>query len=302
MAKSIVRFNCGHEGCGEFARYEAYDQRDRTRLHQSYGNGKYRCVRHDQPDRVLSAENRVKTYECETYDLPHGRYWTNDSGFIFGPGFKGFASDFPVGTKLRVTAEIVLPESTEERPRMTAALERLLVDFFDANGFEVGADRVVKEFDGNLGGNVQFDMLLELDQNDKIRRVLNVFDVDLVDLDFTDGVTRSIQRLDEIKTLPEGWLDGGGKKLDGSAFQNARSFIGRWPLLTETFRIFPTPAGGVQFEFEYAGWDYTVEFTNVSIEAFGVEISGQGELEPVSYMALEGDFSVWMNSILERRG
>ncbi len=40
-----------------------------------------------------------------------GLYWGH-SGFMFGPGFKAWAKDFPVGTRIRVTAEITLPGQT----------------------------------------------------------------------------------------------------------------------------------------------------------------------------------------------
>ena len=41
---------------------------------------------------------------------PHGNYWGVDKavcGFIHGPGFKAYACDFPVGTRIKITAEIV---------------------------------------------------------------------------------------------------------------------------------------------------------------------------------------------------
>lgn len=45
-----------------------------------------------------------------------GLYWTAEgerpgSGFTYGPGFKAFGRDFPEGTKLIVTAEVVLPDA-----------------------------------------------------------------------------------------------------------------------------------------------------------------------------------------------
>ncbi len=37
-----------------------------------------------------------------------GLYW-DSMGFVHGPGFRAFAKDFPEGTVIRVTAEIILP-------------------------------------------------------------------------------------------------------------------------------------------------------------------------------------------------
>lgn len=38
-----------------------------------------------------------------------GLFWDKRQGFTYGPGFKAYASDFPPGTKLIVTARIELP-------------------------------------------------------------------------------------------------------------------------------------------------------------------------------------------------
>lgn len=45
-----------------------------------------------------------------------GLFWIGEgessgSGFTFGPGFKAFATDFPEGTQLRITAEVVIPDA-----------------------------------------------------------------------------------------------------------------------------------------------------------------------------------------------
>lgn len=114
---SIVRFKCGHPGCEEFARYEADNRQHAIELDKRYGYGKYRCVRHSQPDSVLSADNVKIVDELISIEEPHGLYWGKEkagSGFAHGPGFKAFAEDFPAGTILRVTAEIILPSATKE--------------------------------------------------------------------------------------------------------------------------------------------------------------------------------------------
>src|ERR1044072_5050018 len=113
---SIVRFRCGHPGCEEFARYEADNRYHAIEMDKRYGNGKYRCVRHSQPDSVLSADNSKIVDELISLKEPHGLYWGNETawgGFAHGPGFKAFAEDFPAGTVLRVTAEIILPATKE---------------------------------------------------------------------------------------------------------------------------------------------------------------------------------------------
>lgn len=110
----INRFVCGHEGCREWARYEADTRAESIEQQKRYGNGRWRCVRHSQSDEVLSATNPIRTTEVVSRQEKHGRYF-GYFGFVHGPGFKAFADDFPPGTLLRVTAEIVLPAAPKDQ-------------------------------------------------------------------------------------------------------------------------------------------------------------------------------------------
>ena len=108
----IVRAKCGHEGCTEFVRYEAERRADYINLQSRYGNGQWRCVRHSQPDEVLSTSNTKTVHELFTIPSNGTMFWGKEkawNGFSHGPGFKAFAEDFPEGAMLRVTAEIILP-------------------------------------------------------------------------------------------------------------------------------------------------------------------------------------------------
>lgn len=118
--RQTVRFKCGHEGCTEFAIYEYYSADERKRLYRDYDQGRWRCVRHTRPEEVLAAGNPRTVCEYTAKKLPassggylEGLFWTaggkTGNGFTHGPGFKAFASDFPEGTVIRVTAEVVLP-------------------------------------------------------------------------------------------------------------------------------------------------------------------------------------------------
>jgi hypothetical protein len=120
MAKpyGMFRAKCGHEGCAEFVRYEADRRSDYIDLERRYGNGQWRCVRHSQPNEVLSQTNTIIVREMKAMPAHSTMFWGQDrpwNGFAHGPGFKAFAEDFPEGTILRVTAEIVSPakESAE---------------------------------------------------------------------------------------------------------------------------------------------------------------------------------------------
>lgn len=107
--KRMFRVMCGHDGCAEYGHFEVMDRAHGITLDQRYGAKKWRCVRHSQPDEMLSLTNMTRMVEVVSREEPHGRYFGN-WGFVSGPGFKVFARDFPPGTKLRVTAEIILPE------------------------------------------------------------------------------------------------------------------------------------------------------------------------------------------------
>lgn len=106
-----IRAKCGHEGCQEWGLYTADTIADARQLSVKYGNGQWRCTRHSRPDEMLSTDQPIKTHDMIVTRMPHGMYWgERGSGFQFGPGFMAFARDFPEGTVLRVTAEIILPE------------------------------------------------------------------------------------------------------------------------------------------------------------------------------------------------
>lgn len=143
----LSNWPCGHPGCKERGLYAYPTLRELREAVKRYAKEPWRCTRHSQPDEVLSAKNPVRHVElvaskvrCPGYDedlrryerriaeqspypgrrpdefLP-GLFWIGDgearSGFTYGPGFRAFATDFPEGTKLLITAEIEIPESAD---------------------------------------------------------------------------------------------------------------------------------------------------------------------------------------------
>lgn len=108
----VFRASCGNPGCSEFARYEADNRKHYIDLSTRYGNGRWLCTRHSRPNEVLSADNPKTVQELTALGSNGTLYWwkeTAGSGFSCGPGFKAFAKDFPEGTILRVTAEVIFP-------------------------------------------------------------------------------------------------------------------------------------------------------------------------------------------------
>lgn len=110
--KCSTRVVCSYEGCKEVAHYN-YDTR-KDMVAASKFRDAWTCSRHSAPDEVLSIGNPVlsKTMVAEKSKYPNldSLFWAGSWGFTHGPGFKAWADDFPEGTKLVVTAQIVLPE------------------------------------------------------------------------------------------------------------------------------------------------------------------------------------------------
>lgn len=109
------RFRCAEPGCEEHVNYETSTREEQRRLWQRQQSHPYRCTRHSQPDELLSAQRPRIVHEIASKrqrtdsGVDIGVYRGN-WGMLHGPGFKAFAKDFPEGTVLRVTAEIILPE------------------------------------------------------------------------------------------------------------------------------------------------------------------------------------------------
>lgn len=150
---------------------------------------------------------------------------------------------------------------------------------------EVMVDRErVKEFDGNIYVDIQFDLQIELDNNDRFRGVIEVHDVGLIDAQIGAELVRCRTRLDDIRMLPEGWHDGRGLAIGPAAVAAADKFLSRRPSLSGAYKIFPTEDGGVLFEFEINAWDLSVEFAaDGRVEIYGVQLNGASEFEPVQF-------------------
>lgn len=156
----------------------------------------------------------------------------------------------------------------------------------------IGTDAVKKGFDGSLGSDVQFNISVELDHADKIRSVVGVTYVDLVDDEAVNELQRCLNRIEELRKLEDGWEDGDGLSISTLAIDNALQLINRRAVLSPMFRIYPTSEGGVLFEFKSNGWDFSVEFhAEGTVEMYGVEIAGQGEMSPALFDTVADDFA-----------
>jgi hypothetical protein len=150
--------------------------------------------------------------------------------------------------------------------------------------FDMDADRVIEEFDGNLGCDVQIDLQIELDNNDKYQSTVDVYDATVIDAQFIAGLSKCRARLEEIRALDHGWHNGEGEPIASIAIDAADRFLLKRHSLSGAYRIYPTAPGGVLIEFEANGWDLSVEFDpDGGIEIYGVEIDGRGQVDPQSF-------------------
>jgi hypothetical protein len=106
---------CGEPGCTEKETRTYSSQREYAQDYNSRIT--YKCIRHSKPAEVLLPNNLQKEITLVNVKHPHGKFWGGHSGFIHGNGYMAFASDFPEGTKLTITARIELPASGGDEPR-----------------------------------------------------------------------------------------------------------------------------------------------------------------------------------------
>lgn len=163
--------------------------------------------------------------------------------------------------------------------------------------------QIKEEFDGSLKQDVQFELLVELDSQDRFRRVADVFEIAVVDSELGAALSRCRVRLDELRALSAGWHDGSGLQITDSALKAAELFLAKRTSYCAVLRLFPTEAGGILVDFERGGWDYSVEFSAAGgVEFYGIEIDGSGELEPKEFDFVDQDFLSAFDSRMSTNG
>ena len=163
--------------------------------------------------------------------------------------------------------------------------------------------QIREEFDGSLEQDVQFELLVELDSQDHLRRVADVFEIVVVDNELDAALSQCRKRLNEIKSLDAGWHDGLGLQIASEALKAANSFLSMRTSYCASFRLYPTEAGGVLIDFEHDGWDYSIEFSHVGgVEMYGIEIDGSGELEPEEFDYVDDAFLSAFDSRMSANG
>ena len=155
----------------------------------------------------------------------------------------------------------------------------------------VDSSRVVSEFDGNINATVQFSLQVELDNNDRLKGIIEVFDIEVIDEESADSLIKCRARLKALTALEAGWHDGEGLAVSKGASELADSFLTKRPIHSSAYRIYPTDGGGLLFEFIRCGWDYSLEFNaDGSIEMYGIQVDGPDEMEPEVFEQLNESF------------
>jgi hypothetical protein len=154
----------------------------------------------------------------------------------------------------------------------------------------VTPERVKEEFDGSIDEDVQFRLQIELDNKDVFKRVVEVFDVDLIDAALVANLERCRMRIESIASLEDGWHNGVGRTVTQSAVMAAKRLLSARPRLAGSYHIYPTEMGGILFEFMHTGWDYSIEAgPNGKIEIFGVQVDGPNELDTKVFPSMNED-------------
>lgn len=157
-------------------------------------------------------------------------------------------------------------------------------DLYGEIRIPVDPQQIYEEFASELNFDVQFEILVELDSQDRFRGVADVFDIGIVFDDTRAGFTKALDRLSELRALPDGWHDGEGKRVAGVALENATEFFIQRPYFCKFYRVFPNEDGGILIDFEIVGWDFSIEFGNEgAVEMYGVEIDSDREMKPLEF-------------------
>lgn len=104
---------CSSSGCPQFGRY-VYDTREEydAAIKKDYG---YTCPRHSS--RLLSSENIKAEWISEpsgpSHKFPHlkGRWFGPAFASVNAVDMRAEAVDFPDGTRIKITMEVILPDS-----------------------------------------------------------------------------------------------------------------------------------------------------------------------------------------------
>ena len=129
---------------------------------------------------------------------------------------------------------------SEIDPMATVGTISILTADYGKIDIPVSPERVRDDFDGNIEADVQFRLMIELGRDDGFRRVIEVFDVDVIDAKVVANLAACRDRIASLVSMRDGWHDGSGKSPTYEAAAAATRLLARKPSMAASYRIFPT--------------------------------------------------------------
>lgn len=124
-----------------------------------------------------------------------------------------------------------------------------------------------------IGSYYEYDLTVVRRHDDTVQSVITIHDLSPLE-------HPSINAIDEMAALEDGWLDGHGQAIIESVREQAKLFVQTTVPLPELYATAPTEKGNILLEFKSGDWDYGVEFLpDGSFEFFGVAINGPEEMD-----------------------
>lgn len=189
-------------------------------------------------------------------------------------------------SRLEGTGELVGTES----PSDPSAQCFIRIQTLEHGTISIPVDRLhlYEEFAEALNTSIQFEILVELDQNDKLRSVVDVFDVATVEDDHASIVTKAKERIEELADLAAGWDDGEGQPIGRAALARTLEFVVATRSSGVEMFIFPTTSSGILLDFALDRWEYSIEFSaDGAPEMYGIEVGTKEEMLPISFDSLD---------------
>lgn len=104
-----LEVHCTENGCREVARYSYQTRRDLETSFELKHIKTYKCLRHSHGSNALSPENLKTEWISPPAHSAHGSRFFGSYGLIVGKGYYANATDFPEGTRIKITVEALLP-------------------------------------------------------------------------------------------------------------------------------------------------------------------------------------------------
>ena len=200
---------------------------------------------------------------------PIGRSLRDDEAMEFNPGDTGKPARLDRQTRRRLvrlsskandfTEEITLrgsiPEADQEK--MTFELQVIGGPRVKAVTEPQYMQTVIEALTGYHDNvKVLLQGIARFNRYERLERIESVEQITILDPDDIGA------RLDELRGLKDGWLDGKGKAPDDSALDwLEKTFNALYPEELPAPYIYPTPEGGLSLEWELAGNDISLEIS-----------------------------------------